>query len=334
MSHYETMRLVVVGVALVLAGCGVTIPKPWEVEPDARIPFGEGESASRVTEAPTAPTPDVSTVVTDDEPSTVNDSVANPVSPITQASEPDDSDSIKSGTSWYLINQSWYEGQIGQFYESEYGLWSKFRVLSPNGEVKCEYELDSDYVTLQQMKCESDVSDGGQRTGSQSGGMTRAFGPAKEMWDVVKNSSHPDDLKNFLRKYSNVDYAPAAWERLHQLESETWEVVKKELIEPSDQENFRQAYLGLRDFLKTYPRGKYDEAAKQLMSQLERKAERASSGCKDVGSLEVCSTWRNGKLGIQTCREKISNGDRPHVFCPQGIESVILYNTIVNDGML
>jgi tetratricopeptide (TPR) repeat protein/uncharacterized caspase-like protein len=42
--------------------------------------------------------------------------------------------------------------------------------------------------------------------------------PEAEMWELVKNSSHPDDLTAFLKAYPNSRFAPAARLRLHQLQ--------------------------------------------------------------------------------------------------------------------
>ena len=150
--------------------------------------------------------------------------------------------------------------------------------------------------------------------------------PANEMWEVVKKSSDPAGLKEFLQMYPSSTCARAARERLHQLELNMWQAVKGRLMEPTDQEDFRQAALHLKkDFLRVFPDGDYAPAAKQLMRQLEREAQEVSNGCQHMGSWKVCSRWIDGRLVGQTCRREEPSGE-VYVFCPEGVEFNILYH--------
>ena len=147
-----------------------------------------------------------------------------------------------------------------------------------------------------------------------------------EMWKVVKESSDPTELNEFLRMYPNSDHAATARKHLRQQAEKMWQLVSQRLTDPVDVDDFLAGIDALKYFPGSYPDSSYVPAARSRLRELESSAQKVSAGTKTVGPLEVYTVWKDGKKSLQTCRRK-EKVEFIYMFCPSYMEFRILYHT-------
>ena len=90
-------------------------------------------------------------------------------------------------------------------------------------------------------------------------------------WNSIKDSTNPDDFKEYLKKYPNGEFADLAKNRLKTIGTEQPKAPTSENTEPEYWETIRNSKdaQDFKDYLQAYPHGVHAAIAGLKIKQLE-----------------------------------------------------------------